>query len=305
MELNLDAVNTPARAAASVIVLRDTAGGMQTFLLKRHGASSVLAGAHVFPGGKVDPQDDDSGTHALLDQSPSALASRLNEPGLAPMTAAGLFVAAIREVFEECGVLFAHGGRTKHAQALAGKLLEPHPFGQALSSLSLRLDTTSLQPWSRWITPRVPSVMNQRFDTRFFIAAMPDGQHACHDDVETTDGIWLRPRDALQHYWDGAIALAPPQIMTLAHLSHYRSVGQVMAASLRQRPAHIAPEPFEDESGIRVTCYPGDPQHSVPERCMPGPTRLLFRNRRFEPPGGFDALFLPAPDGQCQPTQTE
>ena len=156
MELNLDAVNTPARAAASVIVLRDTAGGMQTFLLKRHGASSVLAGAHVFPGGKVDPQDDDSGTHVLLDQSPSALASRLNEPGLAPMTAAGLFVAAIREVFEECGVLFAHGGRTEHAQALAGKLLEPHPFGQALSSLSLRLDTTSLQPWSRWITRGFP-----------------------------------------------------------------------------------------------------------------------------------------------------
>lgn len=305
MELNLDLVDKPPRAAASVIVLRDTAAGMQTFLLKRHGASTVLAGAHVFPGGKVDPQDDDGATHALLDQSPRSLATRLNESELSPMTAAGLFVAAIREVFEECGVLFAHGARTEHAQAVAGKLLEPHPFGKSLASLSLRLDTTSLQPWSRWITPRVPTVMNQRFDTRFFVAAMPDGQHACHDNVESTDGIWLSPRDALQQYWDGAIALAPPQIMTLAQLSHYTSVRQILDCTLAHPPAHMAPEPFEDDNGIRVTCFPGDPRHSVRERRMPGPTRLLFRNRRFEPPGGFDALFLPAPDGPGRPTHTE
>lgn len=296
MELNLDAVDTPLRAAASVIVLRDTADGMQTFLLKRHGASAVLAGAHVFPGGKVDPQDDDSGTHALLDQPPSCLAASLNEPELSPTTAAGLYVAAIREAFEECGVLFAHGARAEHARAVAGMLQDGLPFGQTLARLSLRLDTASLHPWSRWITPRVPSISNRRFDTRFFIAAMPDGQHACHDNVESTDGSWLRPRDALQQYWDGMIALAPPQIMTLAHLSHYTTVQQVMAVSLGHPPAHIAPEPFEDDNAGRITCYPGDPRHSVRERRMPGPTRLLFRNRRFEPPGGFDALFLPVLD---------
>jgi 8-oxo-dGTP pyrophosphatase MutT (NUDIX family) len=305
MELNLDAVHTPPRAAASVIVLRDTAAGMQTFLLKRHGASSVLAGAHVFPGGKVDPEDDDSLTHDLLDQSPPSLATKLNEPETSPTTAAGLFVAAIREVFEECGVLFAQGVRVEQAQAVAGMLLERHPFGQTLARLSLRLDTASLRPWSRWITPRVPSITNQRFDTRFFIAAMPGGQHACHDNIESTDGIWLRPREALQQYWEGAIAFAPPQIMTLAHLSHYPSVRQVMEASVGHQPAHIAPEPFEDDNGNRVTCYPGDPRHSVRARCMPGPTRLVFRNRRFEPPGGFDALFLPALDGSGRSTHIE
>lgn len=305
MELNLDTVDTPPRPAASVIVLRDSAAGMQTFLLKRHGASAVLAGAHVFPGGKVDPQDDDSGNHALLDQPAHSLATRLNERDISPTTAAGLFVAAIREVFEECGVLFAQGARAEQARAAAGMLLLQQPFGQTLARLSLRLDTASLRPWSRWITPRVPSVMKQRFDTRFFIAAMPEAQHACHDNIEATDGSWLGPREALQRYWDGAIDLAPPQIMTLAHLSHFASVRQVMAASTGHPPVLVAPEPFEDADGSRITCYPGDPRHSVRTRCMPGPTRLLFRNRRFEPPDGFDGLFLPALDPPGRPAHTE
>lgn len=295
MEMNLAAVDTPPRPAASVIILRDTAAGLETFLLKRHGASAVLAGAHVFPGGKVDPGDSRDDMLALLDQAPHELARQLNEPQLATVTAAGLFVAALREVLEECGVLFAQGAAASHAREAARQARAQHAFAQVLATQSLRPATALLRPWSRWVTPRLPTVTNQRFDTRFFMAALPHGQQAQHDEAEASDGVWLRPRDALCQYWDDRIALAPPQIMTLAHLSHFTHVQQVLAAASRRAPACIEPEPFDGDDGHRVTCYPGDPRHRLRQRMMPGPTRLVFRNRRFEPPQGFDALFRTAP----------
>ena len=137
---------------------------------------------------------------------------------------------------------------------------------------------------------KVPSVMNKRFDTRFFVAACPDGQTASHDNHEATESIWLTPRAALEQYRIGLIELAPPQIMSLAHLSRYASVNAVMAEARSRLPAVIEPEPFE-ENGGRVICYPGDGRHPVPARAMPGPTRLRYINKRFEPVDGFDALF--------------
>jgi hypothetical protein len=137
-------------------------------------------------------------------------------------------------------------------------------------------------------------VSNKRFDTRFFLATLPPGQTARHDNLEATESVWLRPRDALQQYWHGAIDLAPPQIMTLAHLSHYPTVAWLRARRQGRLPALIAPEAIHVD-GVRVTCYPGDEQHPVSVRAMPGPTRLAYRNRRFEPAGGFDGLFSPAP----------
>jgi 8-oxo-dGTP pyrophosphatase MutT (NUDIX family) len=292
MEMNFEAVDTPPRPAATVVILRNAPGGMETFLLRRHGAAAVLGGAHVFPGGKVDPSDANSGVHALLNQAPAALAARLNEPATAVPDAAALFVAALREVVEECGVLFAHGADADTAAALSAQLRAQVPFESASAALSLRLDTASLHPWSRWITPRIPTVTRARFDTRFFIAALPDGQQARHDDAESSEGIWLRPREALRRYWDGAIEFAPPQIMTLAHLAQYTTVQQAVATALSQPPVLVEPAPFSDDDGTRITCYPGDERHPVTLRQMPGPTRLVFRNQRFEPPGGFEALFL-------------
>jgi hypothetical protein len=94
----------------------------------------------------------------------------------------------------------------------------------------------------------------------------------------------------LQQYWNREIELAPPQIMSLAHLSRHATVGSAMAEARQQRPPLVLPEPFDD-NGERVLCYPGDPQHPVTQRALPGPTRLMWRNRRFEPNGGFEALF--------------
>lgn len=290
MELNFDAVTTPLRSAATVMLLRDASAGLEVFLLKRHGLSDVLGGAYVFPGGKVDGADAelDSATH--LDQAPTALHTSLNEHEIDASTACSLYVAAIREAFEECGILLAQGATQAHAMRSRALLREGYAFDEVLAQMQLRLQTQGLAPWSRWITPRVPSVMNKRFDTRFFVAACPADQVAAHDNHEATESLWISPRAALEQYRSGHIELAPPQIMSLAHLSRMGDVQAVMAEARSRLPAVIQPEPYE-EDGVRVICYPGDARHSVPTRAMPGPTRLRYVNKRFEPVDGFDALF--------------
>ena len=291
MELNYEAVTTPLRSAATVMLLRDSSAGLEIFLLKRHGLSDVLGGAYVFPGGKVDGADAELDADAHLDQAPPVLHASLNEPEIDAPTASGLYVAAIREAFEECGILFAHGA--SQAQATGARVLsrEGYAFDEVLAQMQLRLQTQSLSPWSRWITPRVPSVMNKRFDTRFFVAACPADQVASHDNHEAIESLWITPRAALEQYRTGQIELAPPQIMSLAHLSRSGSVQAVMAQAKSRLPALIQPEPFEEDGG-RVICYPGDARHSVQTRAMPGPTRLRYVNKRFEPAEGFDALWM-------------
>lgn len=288
MELNSEVVTAPPRAAATVVMLRDGPAGLEVFLLKRHGNSDVLGGAYVFPGGKVDATD--AGLAGHLDQSPAELHAALGEAELDLPAATSFYVAALREAFEESGVLFATEADAAQLQQAAALLHEGHTFGDMLARLALQLNTRSVLPWSRWITPRMPSVSNKRFDTRFFVTAVPAQQTARHDDFETTESVWLAPRMALQQYWDGQIALAPPQIMSLAHLARHATVAGVLAEARQRRPPVILPEPF-DQEGMRVICCPGDERHPVRERALPGPTRLHFRNKRFEPQGGFDGLF--------------
>jgi 8-oxo-dGTP pyrophosphatase MutT (NUDIX family) len=294
MQLNSEIITTPPRASATVVLLRlEPQKGLQVFLLRRHSASAVLGGAYVFPGGKLDEADCKPDLHTYLDCSPQALHTALGEPDLPPHTAAGLYVAAVREALEECGVLFArlgphealaHGAvqRQQWQQALhAGQ-----GFADVLRRAGLRLDTQHLAPWSRWITPLQPSVSNKRFDTRFFVAVLPEGQHPIHDNIEATDSVWLSPREALDRYWAGDMPLAPPQIMTLVSLLPHADTASVLQATKQQTPPLILPEAF-DEAGLRVLCYPGDPRHSVAQRAMRGPTRLRFVAGRFEPITGF------------------
>jgi 8-oxo-dGTP pyrophosphatase MutT (NUDIX family) len=260
------------------------------FLLKRHGLSDVLGGAYVFPGGKVDQFDAELDMDAHLDQPLKDLHAALNEPDISALTAAGLYVAAVREAFEESGILFAQGATHEHATRATALLREGHAFDEVLAMMQLRLQTRSLAPWSRWITPKLSAVMNKRFDTRFFVSKVPMDQIARHDNHEATESIWLSPRAALEQYRDGQIELAPPQIMSLAHLSHFKQVDEVMALARSRMPPVIEPEPFQIEGG-RLICYPGDAQHSLKEKVMPGPTRLRYLNKKFVAEGGFDALF--------------
>ena len=300
MQLNSEVVTSPARASATVILLRDTPQvGLEVFLLRRHAASTVLGGAYVFPGGKLDEADCAPSLHNHLDRTPQALHQSLGESDLDAHTAAGLYVAAVRESLEECGVLYA---RHADSQVLAHGALQRQGwqqqlhggqgFEQVLQDAALRIDTQHLAPWSRWITPLMPSVTNKRFDTRFFVAVLPAGQAPIHDNVEAVDSIWLTPRAALEKYWARELSLAPPQIMTLVSLQGYADATSVLRAAAQQQPPRVMPETF-DADGLRHICYPGDSLHSVQQRAMMGPTRLRFIEGRFEPLGGLDALLNP------------
>lgn len=290
MELHSEVITTPPRHASSVVMLRDGAQGLEVFLVKRHGLSDVLGGAYVFPGGKLDDSDAALNETHHLDQSADALHHALAEAETPPAIAKGLFVAALREAFEESGVLFAQGATPQHSVQALQWLKEGLDFNTMLERMNLRLQTRAVQPWTRWITPKLASVSSKRFDTRFFVAALPAGQVAQHDNFEATESVWLSPRAALEQYWDRQIELAPPQIMGLSHLSRHASVDSVLQEARNTPPPLIEPEPF-DQNGERVLTYPGDPRHSVQQRALPGPTRLIHRNRRFEPQDGFEALF--------------
>lgn len=286
----MELVTHPAGArpmpSATVVLLRDGADGLEVFLLKRHGLSDVLGGAYVFPGGKVDAEDAEWADR--LDTPLDALHAALGEPELGAQDAAALYVAAVREVFEETGLLFAPVSAAQATEAWAALRSGPR-FTELLEPWRLTLQAGALQPWSRWVTPQVGGVGRKRFDTRFFVAAPPPGQEPSHDEHEAVDSLWLAPRRALAQYWEGAIELAPPQIMSLAHLARHASVASVLDAARARRPPCIRPEPFEQD-GERVLCYPGDPMHPVAERALPGPTRLHWRNKRFEPADGLRAL---------------
>jgi 8-oxo-dGTP pyrophosphatase MutT (NUDIX family) len=289
MELNRTLIDTPPRDAATVVMLRDASNGLEVFLLKRAAASDVLGGAYVFPGGKIDASDLQ--LIPQLDQALDVLHAALGEADATTEHAACCYVAALREAFEESGVLFAHDATAAQVAEASALLRAGRGFAEVLSQMGLQLDTGSVLPWSRWVTPKLASVSSKRFDTRFFVAAVPAVQTASHDDYEATASVWLAPRRALEQYRDGLIELAPPQIMSLAHLARHANVASVLAEARGKPPALIQPEPYDDEQGVRVLCYPGDPRHSVRERALPGPTRLRYGQKRFEPEEGFDALF--------------
>ena len=291
MELNHEIIDTPPRDSASVVMLRDGAQGLEVLLMRRHADSAVLGGAYVFPGGKVDAADASADLLAGLDQPPALLHARLGEPGLTAQQAAAFFVAAAREAAEESGLLLLQRGNDEialHSAGACARLRAGEPLAALLAAHGARLDTDALAPWSRWITPRRPSVMNKRFDTRFFLAAAPPAQQTQIDDFEVTEARWLTPRAALQQYRAHEIDMAPPQIVSLLHLMQYRDVAHAMADARSRTPPLIEPQPA-DTAETRVLCYPGDEAHSVPARALPEPvpTRVVWRNKRFEPPQGF------------------
>ncbi len=290
MEANVQPVPMPPRAAATVVLLRDAADGMEVFMVKRHGLSDVLGGAHVFPGGKVDPADADPKVLEQLSAPFDNLRAALGDPQLDTATAAGLFVAACRETFEEAGILLAEGAGARHVEVAQMRAREGVHFGEILARLELRLDWSNVVPWSRWITPRVPALINKRFDARFFLAPVPKGQEARHDNHEATGSFWLRPRAVLEQYWAGKLSLAPAQIMSMAALARHPRVADALAAARARRPPLIEPEPFTHER-LRAIAFPGNERHQVAERALPGPSFLVYRNERFEPFDGFETLF--------------
>jgi len=295
-------VESPPLAAATVVLLRDAPDGMEIFMVERHGLSDVLGGVHVFPGGKVDSADAAADVLQRLDAPLDALHGVLGEPDLETSTAAGVFIAACRETFEEAGILLAEGAGAQHVAEAKKRAGAGVAFGDIIAQLGLRLDWSNVVPWSRWITPLLPREMKKprdprfllditkRFDARFFLAAVPSDQVARHDDHEATESFWLRPRVVLERYWEARIKLAPVQIMSLVALARHADVADALAAARGRRPPMIQPEPFIYEQQ-RAIAFPGSEWHPVDERVLAGPSFLVYRNKRFEPVGGFEAFF--------------
>ncbi len=253
------------RDAATVMLVRDTSsGGIEVLLLQRSLRSAFVGGVHVFPGGAVDPDDRRPGWSRLCVGRSDAECSAslgLDRGGLA------FWVAAVRECFEEAGLLLARRRADEHMVSL----LDPpvvdrfaahraavnggRPFADVLVEEGLVLDTGRLHQVSHWITPEGAS---RRYDTRFFVAAAPGGQVSRHDDRETIASTWVEPIEALARHRRGALQLILPTIRNLEHLASFATVDQVLAAAqaVRQVPT-ICPRIVRNGTGMQIV-LPGE-----------------------------------------------
>ncbi len=250
----------PARDAATVVLLRPCAAGpFEVLLLRRTGRAGFLANALVFPGGRVDAADAEPEVIDRLDLTadPRALEpARLGEAPERADAARALWVAALRETFEESGVLLGMS-RTVDAAALdaARDALNRGEvtFAQALERLSARVDPTRLRYVARWITPVVEP---KRFDTRFFMARVEADQTARPDERETTQSLWVTPARAVADADAGEAPLAPPTYRVLLTLARCDTIGAALA--LRDGlPPVIAPR-FDTTATTLTLLLPGD-----------------------------------------------
>jgi 8-oxo-dGTP pyrophosphatase MutT (NUDIX family) len=252
-------VTAPAqpRDAATVVVLRDGARGPEVYLVKRSRQVDFMAGAHVFPGGRLDKADSSPSTCALLSTEAKDLHARLGEP-LPATHAAGLFVAAIRETFEEAGLLLgrlaAGWGADDARHAVAN--------GALFSTLVEHLDARALVPWARWVTPEVSP---KRFDARFFVARAPEGQEPRVDGREATEGLWITPREALARWAEGDMQLPPATAKSIDALAVHRTVDEALAAAAALRPPPVVMPVVWNEDGRAYISLPGDPRHPMPD----------------------------------------
>jgi len=260
----------PIKDASTVIVLREKDGVLETFMLCRHSQSGFMGGAHVFPGGKVDVDDGNAAWKGRIDRSAQEMTDLLGEED--QDGALGLWVAGVRETFEEAGVLVANIARGVDLEAERRRLDTGVPFSQIAADIDMTIETIALTPYARWITPKMET---KRFDTRFFIAVLPEGQHATHDGTETTSAIWLKPADAIDGTRNGQIKLAPPTVRTLDWLAAFDTAASAIADAASRKPPLVRPRIVTGEVGWFLA-LPGDPEHPENDPVLPGSTRMVL-----------------------------
>jgi 8-oxo-dGTP pyrophosphatase MutT (NUDIX family) len=280
------------RDAATVMLVRDQPAGMEVFMLRRNLNSDFVGGAYVFPGGKVDDSDRTDDLSGVCDGRTDGRASELlgiDRGGLA------YWVAAIRECFEEAGILLAFPAAGDERRvlsfaepAVAARYVryrsEVYAGTLRLVDLCLReglcLDARRIHYFSHWITPEAVS---RRFDTRFFVAAAPPEQVPLHDDRETIANLWIRPTDALVRHRAGQLELILPTIKNLEAISRFDSSADLLAAAAAlERPPTIVPRVIQDSEGLRIV-LPGDPGYDEDDPVASPPLVGLPLHR---PPGG-------------------
>ena len=259
------------RPAATVMVVRDgdhPVAPLEVLMLRRNIRSDFVAGAHVFPGGAVDPADGGDEAPAVCSGGDDATASALlglDRGGLA------YWVAAVRECFEEAGILLAlpaSGGalaldRREDAERLATHRRALNDGSESFVDLcrreGLHVPVDRIHYFAHWVTPEG---LTRRYDTRFFVAAAPPGQVPTHDAAETVAEVWVRPADALALHRAGEMELILPTIRNLQAIGRFPTASALLAAAaaVRQVPV-VAPRMVVDSEGVRLL-LPGDPGYT-------------------------------------------
>lgn len=248
-----------ARPASTVVLLRPATSerGVATYLMRRVPQMAFAAGMTVFPGGRVDDRDSDPAVPWAPPASydAAAEAARMSAD---PALARALLVCAVREVFEETGVLLARadgGAAPAHGEGgpdeawerdRLGVLDGSIPFAAVLRRRGLVVDPTLLPLWTHWITPEVE---DRRYDVRFFVAALPAGQEAVDVGGEADLVSWWEPDEALRAYGAGALPMLPPTVATLADLAAMPDVPATLAAAPGRPVAPLLPTALPDGAG--------------------------------------------------------
>lgn len=252
------------RDAATVLVLRDGTEGLEVFMLRRNLNSDFVGGAYVFPGGAVDPPDRHADLEPFCHGRSDFEASQrlaLDRGGLA------YWVAAIRESFEEAGVLLAYddtGSVVDLDDVRTAARWREHRLDvdqgrrgllEVVRAERLRLAVDNMHYFGHWITPEGAP---RRYDTRFFLAAAPPNQTPLHDDRETIANVWLRPAEALERAEAGDLMMLPPTVSSLRAISRFDTTEAALTAAtqITDVPA-ILPRVVAYDGGWRIE-LPGD-----------------------------------------------
>lgn len=262
------AAEVPLRDAATVLLLRDGEAGLEVFMLRRNLRSDFVGGAHVFPGGAVDPADRAADLEPLCVGRTDADASArlgIDRGGLA------YWVAAIRESFEEAGVLLAvdadgyvdldGAGAERWVAHRTAVDTGTRRLVEVCQEEALRLNVGAMFYFGHWITPEGSP---RRYDTRFFLAAAPERQTPVHDDHEVIANEWVRPAEALDRVAAGELTMMPPTVSCLRAIARFATVEEALAAAAEvvDVPA-ILPRLVQVDGGVRIA-LPGDPNYDAP-----------------------------------------
>lgn len=252
------------RPAATVLLVRDRDGGPEVYMLRRAASMAFAAGFFAFPGGSVDDRDRGLSTGSWVGPAPAEWAQRL---GCEVSLAQALVCAAVRETFEESGVVLAGPDAESVVADTSGEDWEEDRVALLDRSLSLAellerrglmLRADLLRAWAHWITPEVEP---RRFDTRFFVAALPEGQRTRDVGGEADRVVWIRPGDALDRERRGELSLLPPTIAALTGLAECADVAAVLRAGEQREISPVLPKVLlGPDDSIRFV-LPHDPDY--------------------------------------------
>lgn len=246
------------RRAATVMLLKDTDSTPVVHMLRRRASMAFAGGAYAYPGGGVDPRDDD---RQIRWAGPTRAwwASRL---GVDETTAQAIVCAAVRETYEEAGVLLAGPTEDTVVGDTTGEEWEADraalvardlSFAEFLERRGLVLRSDLLGAWTRWITPEFEP---RRYDTWFFVAALPEGQRTRNASTEADRTVWIRPADARDGYDKGDLLMMPPTIATLRQLGAYATAAEALAAAPGRDMTPVLAQ-ARLEGGELVLSWPG------------------------------------------------